>query len=84
MKVLRVWLERKTLPESIVRRHLRELESFNEVSFTSTFSRRPSKTERSLNDPIREMEGMLDEYGRCDVFHLLFQLLLDGYLFSKE
>ncbi|KAJ8622633.1 hypothetical protein MRB53_031162 [Persea americana] len=70
LKVLRVWLERKTLPESIVRRHLRELESFNEVSFSSTFSRRPSKTERSLNDPIREMEGMLDEYGSNTGFQL--------------
>lgn len=83
VKVLRVWLERKTLPESIVRRHLRELESFNESSFTSAYSRRPSKNERALNDPVREMEGMLvDEYGRFDVFLLLFGLLLDGYLIS--
>lgn len=29
------------------------------------FLRRPSRAERSVDDPIREMEGMLvDEYGR--------------------
>ena len=38
MKVLRLWLERKTLPESIIRQHIRELDSVNEASFTSTFS----------------------------------------------
>ena len=65
-KVLRLWLERKTLPEPIVRHHIREIESVNGTSLTSSYSRRPSRTERSLNDPIREMEGMfVDEYGRC-------------------
>jgi len=35
---------------------------------TGRFSfRRLSRAERSVDDPIREMEGMLvDEYGRCD------------------
>ncbi|XP_010905253.1 protein HUA2-LIKE 3 isoform X2 [Elaeis guineensis] len=71
LKVLRLWLERKTLPESIIRQHIRELDSVNEASFTSTFSRRPSRTERALNDPIREMEGMLvDEYGSNTSFQL--------------
>ena len=34
---------------------------------SSGFSlRRPSRAERAIDDPIREMEGMLvDEYGRC-------------------
>ncbi|XP_038971811.1 protein HUA2-LIKE 2-like isoform X2 [Phoenix dactylifera] len=71
LKVLRLWLERKTLPESIIRQHIRELDSVNEASFTSTFSRRPLRTERALNDPVREMEGMLvDEYGSNTSFQL--------------
>lgn len=64
-KVLRLWLERKTLPEPIIRHHMRELDSANELYFSTGFSRRPMKTERAINDPLREMEGMLvDEYGR--------------------
>lgn len=35
------------------------------------FLRRPSRAERAVDDPIREMEGMLvDEYGRL-VFYFL-------------
>lgn len=36
---------------------------------TAGFSlRRPSRAERAVDDPIREMEGMLvDEYGRSDI-----------------
>ncbi|XP_044375109.1 protein HUA2-LIKE 2 isoform X3 [Triticum aestivum] len=62
LKVLKLWLERKTLPEYIIRHHIRELEVINDASFGS--SRRPSRTERALNDPLRDNEGMLvDEYG---------------------
>lgn len=73
-----MWHERKILPESIVRHHIRELESTSEVSFSSVSSRFPPRAERALNDPIREMEGMLvDEYGRlanfstssCEIWH---------------
>lgn len=64
---MRVWLERKSLPESIVRHHIQELDSFNDASLASSFLRRPSRIERALDDPVNEMEGMLvDEYGRCD------------------
>ncbi|XP_042488898.1 protein HUA2-LIKE 3-like [Macadamia integrifolia] len=71
MKVLRLWLERKTLPESIVRHHMRELDSIADASVTSVFARRPSRSERALNDPVREMEGMLvDEYGSNTSFQL--------------
>uniref|UniRef100_A0A0D9VU73 CID domain-containing protein n=1 Tax=Leersia perrieri TaxID=77586 RepID=A0A0D9VU73_9ORYZ len=63
LKVLKLWLERKTLPEYIIHHHIRELDAINEASFGS--SRRPSRTERALNDPLRDNEGMLvDEYGR--------------------
>lgn len=70
LKVLRLWLERKTLPESIVRHHIRELDFMNEAPFSNHSSRRP-RTERAINDPIREMEGMLvDEYGSNTSFQL--------------
>ncbi|XP_072974602.1 protein HUA2-LIKE 3-like [Typha angustifolia] len=71
LKVLRLWLERKTLPEFIIRHHIRELESINESSFSTGSSRRPTRTERAINDPLREMEGMLvDEYGSNTGFQL--------------
>ncbi|XP_031500500.1 ENHANCER OF AG-4 protein 2-like isoform X1 [Nymphaea colorata] len=61
LKVLRLWLERKTLPESVVRKHMQELEA---LSDSWILPRRTLRTERALNDPLREMEGMLvDEYG---------------------
>ncbi|KAJ1292197.1 hypothetical protein BS78_02G373400 [Paspalum vaginatum] len=62
LKVLRLWLERKTLSEYIIRHHIKELEALNEASFGS--SHRPSGTERALNDPLRDNEAFLvDEYG---------------------
>ncbi|GJN31519.1 hypothetical protein PR202_gb19928 [Eleusine coracana subsp. coracana] len=69
LKVLKLWLERKTLSEYVIRHHIREIETINEASFGS--SRRPSKTERALNDPLRDNEGMLvDEYGSNTGFQL--------------
>uniref|UniRef100_A0ACD5YXQ3 Uncharacterized protein n=1 Tax=Avena sativa TaxID=4498 RepID=A0ACD5YXQ3_AVESA len=63
LKVLKLWLERKTLSEYIIRHHIKELETLNEAAFGT--SRRSSGTERALNDPLRDNEGMLvDEYGR--------------------
>ena len=61
---MRVWLERKILPETLVRHHIRELDALYH-SHVSGGSRRSCKFERPFDDPIREMEGMLvDEYGR--------------------
>ncbi|CAM0907107.1 unnamed protein product [Alopecurus aequalis] len=69
LKVLKLWLERKTLSEYIIRHHIKELEALNEAAFGT--SRRPSGTERALNDPLRDNEGMLvDEYGSNTGFHL--------------
>lgn len=71
LKVLRLWLERRTLPEFTVRHHIRELEYGSEASLSISYSRRPARTERPLNDPVREMEGMLvDEYGSNASFQL--------------
>ncbi|GAB4841173.1 hypothetical protein Ancab_021917 [Ancistrocladus abbreviatus] len=62
-KVLKLWLERRILSESIIRQHIRDLDSLSCSSSTGAYSRRMSRTERSFDDPVREMEGMLDEYG---------------------
>lgn len=71
LKVLRVWQERKILPESAIRPYIRELESFCGSSLSRGFSRRPMRTERPFDDPIREMEGMqVDEYGSNSSFQL--------------
>ncbi|CAK9151043.1 unnamed protein product [Ilex paraguariensis] len=70
LKVLRVWQERRILPESIIRRYIRELDSLSSSSL-GAFSRRPLRNERAFDDPIREMEGMLvDEYGSNSSFQL--------------
>ncbi|KAE8727614.1 HUA2-like protein 3-like isoform X2 [Hibiscus syriacus] len=71
LKVLRLWLERKILPESVVRHHIRELDSFSVSSSGGPFSRRTARTERPFDDPVRDMEGMLvDEYGSNSSFQL--------------
>ncbi|KAK4441695.1 protein HUA2-LIKE 3 [Sesamum alatum] len=63
LKVLRVWLERKILPESVIRYHIRELDALY-GSHLMGGSSRSLRLERPFDDPIREMEGMLvDEYG---------------------
>uniref|UniRef100_A0A1J3ETN8 HUA2-like protein 3 n=3 Tax=Noccaea caerulescens TaxID=107243 RepID=A0A1J3ETN8_NOCCA len=70
LKVLRLWLERRILPESIIRHHIRELDSHNIVP-ACLYSRRSARTERSLDDPVRDMEGMLvDEYGSNSTLQL--------------
>ncbi|XP_021910636.1 ENHANCER OF AG-4 protein 2 [Carica papaya] len=64
LKVLRLWLERKILPDSLLRRYMDEIGVSNDDTTISLSIRRPSRSERAVDDPIREMEGMLvDEYG---------------------
>ncbi|GFP97851.1 hua2-like protein 2 [Phtheirospermum japonicum] len=63
LKVLKVWQERKILPEPIIRHHIRELDSLC-GSYPTMSSNRSLRNERAFDDPIREMEGMqVDEYG---------------------
>lgn len=69
--MLKVWQERRILPDSVIRPRIAELESF---SSSGVYSRRSLRTERSFDDPIREMEGMMvDEYGR---YEILFEYVL--------
>ncbi|XP_038697391.1 ENHANCER OF AG-4 protein 2-like isoform X2 [Tripterygium wilfordii] len=71
MKVLRLWLERKILPESVLRRYMDDIGVSNEETGSGFSLRRPSRAERAVDDPIREMEGMLvDEYGSNATFQL--------------
>ncbi|KAL1331499.1 hypothetical protein HN51_048760 [Arachis hypogaea] len=71
LKVLKVWLERRILPVSVIRHHIRELDSYSSSAPAGLFSRRSLRTERALDDPIRDMEGMLvDEYGSNSSFQL--------------
>ncbi|KAL0724500.1 hypothetical protein Bca4012_039099 [Brassica carinata] len=70
LKVLKLWLERRILPESIVRHHIRELDSHSNAP-ACLYSRRSARTERALDDPVRDMEGMLvDEYGSNSTLQL--------------
>ncbi|KAF5177661.1 Enhancer of ag-4 protein [Thalictrum thalictroides] len=69
-KVLRLWLERKILPESLLRRYMDDIGVSND-DMNGFFLRRPSRAERAIDDPIREMEGILvDEYGSNATFQL--------------
>ncbi|XP_052204558.1 ENHANCER OF AG-4 protein 2 isoform X2 [Diospyros lotus] len=71
LKVLRLWLERKILPESLLRRYMDGIGVSNDDASAGFFLRRPTRVERSVDDPIREMEGMLvDEYGSNATFQL--------------
>ncbi|KAK9070107.1 hypothetical protein SSX86_010506 [Deinandra increscens subsp. villosa] len=64
LKVLKLWQERKILPEPMIRHHIRELDSLNNISSRTSNSRRTFRNERAFDDPVREVEGMLmDEYG---------------------
>ncbi|XAR63987.1 hypothetical protein NMG60_11024164 [Bertholletia excelsa] len=83
LKVLRLWLERKILPESLLRRYMDEIGVSNEDSSAGFFLRRPSRAERAVDDPIREMEGMLvDEYGSNATFQL--PGLLASHAFDED
>uniref|UniRef100_A0A0A9CVA0 HUA2 n=1 Tax=Arundo donax TaxID=35708 RepID=A0A0A9CVA0_ARUDO len=71
LKVLRLWLERKIMPEDILRRHMGDIEVPNDDTSTGFLLKRPSRAERSVDDPIREMDDMLvDEYGSNTAFEL--------------
>ncbi|KAG2284286.1 hypothetical protein Bca52824_055506 [Brassica carinata] len=64
LKVLRLWLDRKIFPESLLRRYIDDIGNSSDDATVGLSMRRPSRSERAVDDPIREMEGMLvDEYG---------------------
>ncbi|XP_009396154.2 ENHANCER OF AG-4 protein 2 isoform X1 [Musa acuminata AAA Group] len=83
LKVLKLWLERKIMPENLLRRYIDDIEVPNDDVNAGIFLRRPSRAERSIDDPIREIEGMLvDEYGSNATFQL--PGLLSSHVFEDE
>lgn len=64
------------MPENLLRRYIDDIEVPNDDVNAGMFLRRPSRAERSIDDPIREIEGMLvDEYGRyCVTQIMLFDI----------
>ncbi|KAK9076295.1 hypothetical protein SSX86_004628 [Deinandra increscens subsp. villosa] len=83
VKVLKLWLERKILPDALLRSYIEDIGSSNDDSSAGFFSKRPSRAERAVDDPIREMEGMLvDEYGSNATFQL--PGLLSSNVFEDE
>ncbi|GAB2285020.1 ENHANCER OF AG-4 protein [Dionaea muscipula] len=63
LKVLRLWLERKILPESVLRCFMDDIGVSNDDVYSGLSLRRPARSERGVDDPIRQIEGILDEYG---------------------
>ncbi|XP_057477624.1 ENHANCER OF AG-4 protein 2 isoform X2 [Actinidia eriantha] len=83
LKVLRLWLERKILPDSLLRRYMDDIGVTNDDASAAFSLRRPSRAERAVDDPIREMEGMLvDEYGSNATFQL--PGFLSSHVFEED
>ncbi|KAI3812328.1 hypothetical protein L1987_17035 [Smallanthus sonchifolius] len=83
LKVLKLWLERKILPDTLLRSYIEDIGSSNDGTSAVFPSKRPSRSERAVDDPIREMEGMLvDEYGSNATFQL--PGLLSSNVFEEE
>lgn len=60
-----MWLERKIFPESLLKRYMDDIRASNDYASSGLSYRRPSRAERAVDDPLREMEGIfVDEYGR--------------------
>ncbi|KAI4385816.1 hypothetical protein MLD38_003809 [Melastoma candidum] len=68
LKVLRLWLERKIFPKSFI---MSCMDDVGTSKNSTTNPRRPSRVQRAVDDPLREMEGVLvDEYGSNATFQL--------------
>ncbi|KAJ0238124.1 ENHANCER OF AG-4 protein 2 [Hirschfeldia incana] len=71
LKVLKLWLDRKIFPESLLRGYIDDIGASADDATVSLSIRRPSRSERAVDDPIREMEGLLvDEYGSNSTIQL--------------
>ncbi|KAG6767172.1 hypothetical protein POTOM_028354 [Populus tomentosa] len=83
LKVLRLWLERKIFPGSVLRHYMDGIGGSNDDASAGFSLRRPSQSERAIDDPIREMEGMfVDEYGSNATFQL--PGLLSSHVFEDD
>ncbi|XP_024638341.1 ENHANCER OF AG-4 protein 2 isoform X3 [Medicago truncatula] len=84
LKVLRLWLERKIFPGSVLRRYMNDIGVTGDDMAGRFSFRRLSRAERSVDDPIREMEGMLvDEYG-SNASTIQLAGLLSSHIFVED
>ncbi|KAL9274069.1 HUA2-LIKE 1-like protein [Drosera capensis] len=71
LKVLRLWLERKIFPESVLRQFMDDIEATGGDTKSVFSSRRPSRSERGVDDLLREIGTIqFDEYGSNASFQL--------------
>ncbi|XP_042448164.1 ENHANCER OF AG-4 protein 2-like [Zingiber officinale] len=83
VKVLRLWIQRKIMPDSFLRRYIDEIDVPSDDISSGVFLRHRSQADRSVDDPIREMEGMqVDEYGSNATFQLTG--LFSCHIFQDE
>jgi len=85
--VLRLWLKRKIFPDFLLRRYIGDLGASGDDKTVGFSLRRPSRSERAVDDPLRDMEGMLvDEYGRyalhlsCSIVQFFRFDIVDGHV----
>ncbi|XP_023636913.1 protein HUA2-LIKE 1 isoform X2 [Capsella rubella] len=82
-KVLRLWLKRKIFPDSLLRRYIGDIGASGDDKTVGFSLRRPSRSERAVDDPLRDMEGMLvDEYGSNASFQLAG--FLSSHIFGED
>ncbi|KAJ7566053.1 hypothetical protein O6H91_02G086200 [Diphasiastrum complanatum] len=63
LKVLNLWLERNIMPAQVIREFMHGIEAHDVDKGLVSMGPRPSRNERAIDDPLREMEGIVDEYG---------------------
>ncbi|KAK8947954.1 ENHANCER OF AG-4 protein 2 [Platanthera guangdongensis] len=79
LKVLRLWLERRILPEYFLRHYMDEIEFRNGGLRSGCSLRMPACSELSVDNPKRETESLLvDEYGSNTTF--LFPGFFSGHV----
>lgn len=65
IQVLRLWIERKILPEPLLRHYVDVIEMSNDGAACRFSTGKPFVAEHALDGHLREVEGLLiDEYGR--------------------
>ncbi|KAK4792140.1 hypothetical protein SAY86_022575 [Trapa natans] len=83
LKILRLWLERKILPDYLLRRYMDDIGVSNDDETNESSIRHPSRVERAVDDPVRGMESILvDEYGSNVTFQLAG--FLNSHIFEDD
>ena len=69
---MRLWQERRVLSESVILSYIQDLDSASNPASGDPNCPRLKRNERAFDDPLRKVEGIIDEYGRYDLFSCLF------------